>query len=694
MAAIHDLLAQVQDQALRERIEKEIEKMSKTKKFGLVFEEHLPECTPLYDVKIKKGSIVAKKAGYINEVYEVIEIHDGNAKCINKITQEIEDIEVESLIAVAQFGEPIYPYLKPIDSVCNAPDTDLWHTLIEADNFHALQLLEYLYAGKVDCIYIDPPYNTGAKDWKYNNDYVDGTDVYRHSKWLTFMERRLKLAKQLLNPESSALIVTIDEKEYLRLGMLLEQMFPEARIQMISTIINPTGTKRADEFSRTNEFIYFVRIGQCSIEQVAEVKTVASNVEVHWEPLRRHTASNIRDAQHPNQFFPLFIDINTNDIVEIGENLPFGVDISTVAPKDNCETVWPIRDNGSEMMWGLKRETFIKRLESGYVKIGRHTPNKPQKYSISYLASGTIEDIETGKAVITGRDEHGAVKAYYKDGKKAIPTTQWANSSHDAKVYGTLLLQQILPDRQFPFPKSLYAVKDCLNLFIANKPDALVVDFFAGSGTTLHAVSLLNAIDGGKRRCICVTNNEVSDAEAKELFEKGLKPGDEEWEKLGIARYVTWPRIVCSITGNDSLGNPIGGNYFDTDMAIATGLKSNAAFFKLGFLDKTAVALGRQISELIPVLWMKAGAIGKCPELTPEHKHMAVFPDNKFAVLINEKHFSEFEEQLKMNPEIMTLFIITDSDAGYREMISGYGDKHTYQLYRDYLDNFRINVGR
>lgn len=694
MAAIHDLLAQVQDQALRERIEKEIEKMSKTKKFGLVFEEHLPECTPLYDVKIKKGSIVAKKAGYINDIYEVVDIREKTATCVNKITQEAEAIDLESLIAVAQFGEPIYPYLKLIDSVSNAPDSDLWHTLIEADNFHALQLLEYLYAGKVDCIYIDPPYNTGAKDWKYNNDYVDGTDVYRHSKWLTFMERRLKLAKQLLNPESSVLIVTIDEKEYLRLGMLLEQMFPEARIQMISTIINPTGTKRADEFSRTNEFIYFVRIGQCSIEQVAKVKTVASNVEVHWEPLRRHTASNIRDAQHPNQFFPLFIDVNTNDIVEIGENLPFGTDISTVESKENCETVWPIRDNGSEMMWGLKRETFIKRLESGYVKIGRHTPNKPQKYSVSYLASGTIEDIETGKAVITGYDKHGAVKAYYKDGKKAIPTTQWANSSHDAKVYGTLLLQQILPDRQFPFPKSLYAVRDCLNLFIANKPDALVVDFFAGSGTTLHAVNLLNANDGGKRRCICVTNNEVSDAEAKELMEKGLKPGDDEWEKLGIARYVTWPRTVSSITGKDSVGNAISGNYFESEMQIGAGLKANAAFFKLGFLDKTAVALGRQISELIPVLWMKAGAIGMCPELSPEHKHMAIYPQNKFAVLLDEKHFSEFEEQLRIHPEITTLYIITDSDAGYREMISGYGEKNTYQLYRDYLDNFRINVGR
>ena len=179
----------------------------------MVFEEHLPECTPLYDVKIKKGSIVAKKAGYINDIYEVVDIREKTATWVNKITQEAEAIDLDSLLTVAQFGEPIYPYLKPIDSVSNAPDSDLWHTLIEADNFHALQLLEYLYAGKVDCIYIDPPYNTGAKDWKYNNDYVDGTDVYRHSKWLTFMERRLKLAKQLLNPESSALIVTFDEKE-------------------------------------------------------------------------------------------------------------------------------------------------------------------------------------------------------------------------------------------------------------------------------------------------------------------------------------------------------------------------------------------------------------------------------------------------------------------------------------------------
>ena len=143
-----------------------------------------------------------------------------------------------------------------IDSVSRAPESDLWHALIEADNYHALQLLEYLYAGKVDCIYIDPPYNTGAKDWKYNNDYVDSNDSYRHSKWLSMMQKRLKIAKRLLNPADSVLIVTIDEKEYLHLGCLLEEMFPEARIQMITTVISAKGVVRTGQFSRVEEYIY------------------------------------------------------------------------------------------------------------------------------------------------------------------------------------------------------------------------------------------------------------------------------------------------------------------------------------------------------------------------------------------------------------------------------------------------------
>jgi adenine-specific DNA-methyltransferase len=110
-----------------------------------------------------------------------------------------KEIVVDDLVVVRRFGEAIFPSLIPMDRVKNGDDNAPWHTLIEADNYHALQLLEYLYAGQVDCIYIDPPYNTGARDWKYNNDYVDVNDRWRHSKWLAFMSRRLKLAKRLLN---------------------------------------------------------------------------------------------------------------------------------------------------------------------------------------------------------------------------------------------------------------------------------------------------------------------------------------------------------------------------------------------------------------------------------------------------------------------------------------------------------------
>lgn len=248
--------------------------------------------------------------------------------------------------------------------------------------------------------------------------------------------------------------------------------------------------------------------------------------------------------------------------------------------------------------------------------------------------------------------------------------------------------------KRFSFPKSLYAVHDVIRFFAANKPNALIVDFFAGSGTTMHAVNLLNAEDGGHRRCIMVTNNEVSDAEAKEMSKRGLKPGDEEWEKLGIARYVTWPRTVCSIEGHDVNGNPLKGNYISSDISMANGFKANAAFFKLGFLDKNAVALGRQFKEMLPTLWMKAGAHGACPNIGKTVPEMLILPENKMAVLVDEKAYMAFSEKLDEHPEIETVFIVTDSDGGYRDMISGLDVKESYQLYRDYLDNFRIGAVR
>ncbi|MBR0287579.1 MAG: hypothetical protein IJQ82_01225 [Selenomonadaceae bacterium] len=123
---------------------------------------------PLYTVPVKKNSRVALKAGKINETYRVVAVDGHKVFCSRD--NKIFSFDLNEVISVAQFGDPIYPSLQLVDAVCNAPDSSLWHTLIEADNYHALQLLKYCYAGKVDCIYIDPPYNTGARDWKYNNE--------------------------------------------------------------------------------------------------------------------------------------------------------------------------------------------------------------------------------------------------------------------------------------------------------------------------------------------------------------------------------------------------------------------------------------------------------------------------------------------------------------------------------------------
>ncbi len=230
--------------------------------------------------------------------------------------------------------------------------------------------------------------------------------------------------------------------------------------------------------------------------------------------------------------------------------------------------------------------------------------------------------------------------------------------------------------------------------FTNNKPNALIIDFFAGSGTTLQAVNLLNAEDNGNRRCILVTNNEVSETEAKDMSIRGLRPGDEEWEKLGIAHYVTWPRTVCTIKGQDVNGNPLKGNYLGSEFPMADGFKANAAFFKLGFLDKNEVTLGRRFKEMLPALWLKAGAHGPCPTINGEAPNMLVLPENRFAVLVDERQYLEFVEKLEEHPGIETVFIVTDSESGYRDMIDGLDAKSSYQLYRDYFDNFRINTAR
>lgn len=812
MAAINDLIARIQDPELRLHVAKEVKELTKHKKFGLVFENHVPEMTLLYDYPIGRGCKVIRKVDDDKRLtedilWEVMSVCRGMATCHHSITGEELQVSCQDLICVAKNGEPIYPCLKYVDSVQNAPDSDLWHALIEADNFHALQLLAYLYPQQVDCIYIDPPYNSGATDWKYNNNYVDGNDSYRHSKWLAMMESRLLLAKKLLNPKNSVMIVTIDENECVHLGCLLEEMFPESSIQMISSVINPKGNRRDSEFSRCEEYIYYLRFGNAALNSANEdmlrnIEVRRTKKKIRLRALLRGASNHGRRTDRPNLFYPLLFDKNTGKFVGHGPILDINENRKNYCPLNDCVAMWPIAQNGEELTWNLKPSTLLEKWNNHFLSFGDFDGKGRVGY---YLSSGQEASFYKGLYTIVGTDSDGAYVLELKDesNNEVRPLTIWNKKSHSASEYGTTLINKIIGSGRFSFPKSLYAVHDAIRFFVANNPNALILDFFSGSGTTLHAVNLLNKEDGGHRRCIMVTNNEVSAEEEKAFRAKGLHKGDEEWEKFGIARYVNWPRTKCSILGVNVNGNPIQGDYItsnteekvvkrnikqisldlrddslgtklkkqivgligdkkmpqnaikaecpylvpeDANNAIlfdvtkidgfmedihesidtiyvvtsnnkaftaakkeldelpektktvpvtipmAEGFVANAAYYKLTFLDKDKVSLGAQLNELLPILWMKAGAHGVCP--THVDGEFMVFSENKMAVLNDEFAIDELKEALRDKPEVETVYIIEDSEENYRTLAASLNVKQTYQLYRDYLDNFKINIER
>lgn len=538
--------------------------------------------------------------------------------------------------------------------------------------------------------------------------------------------RSSETGKKLLNPDESVLVVTIDEKEYLRLGLLLEQLFPEARIQMISSVINPAGTKRKNEFSRTDEYLYFVMLGNATLEPESQE---TENIPVVWDTLRRSSLAQARGkhgkgACGPNQFYPIYVNDKNGRIEEIGKPIPETMDRKKAPQKKGCSAVFPVRPDGTEMNWGMKPETAEEWLKNGYLRAGKHTPDQPQTYVISYITGGNVKDIENGIALIEGYDEDGSVRAYYPEGRDKMPTTNWNRSSHDAQRFGTNVVKSILGNRQFPYPKSLYAVRDVLKFFLNEKKDALIVDFFAGSGTTMHAVNLMNKEDNGCRRCICVTNNEISKEEIEAFTKKKLRPGDNEWENHGIAHYVTWPRIKGAIEGKSVSGKPLDGNYgcevedyvefygeiydektqkkirkklYDfskvplypslSGFNLADGFEENAVFFDIEYLEPSVISADLAYEKIAPILWLCGGNKGS---ILGRNRGYSV--GETYAVIFDAKYTKKFLSEVKENENIRTVFIVTDMAERYRNLCMELPEKRVMQLYESYLRAFEINA--
>lgn len=412
--------------------------------------------------------------------------------------------------------------------------------LIEGDNYHALCVLNYTHKKNIDLIYIDPPYNTGAKNWKYNNDYVDKDDEYRHSKWLSFMRHRLNLAKNLLK-DDGVLICAIDENEQAHLGVLIEQIFPAHDQHTITVVHNPKGVQGTN-FSYTHEYAIFVTprdrkiIGDRSL----------TNEEIYVSNLRNWGGESEREHAK-NCFYPIIV--SKGKIAGFGDVAP-----NKLHPKSSNEK----QKNGSIYVWPIDE----KRVE--------------RKWRYARQSVEEISDILQVKKLRNGEIQIMIAKDYgtYK--------TVWINKKYDASEYGTKLLRDIVPNCDFDFPKSLYTVYDCLFAVVGSRPNAVVLDYFAGSGTTGHAVLEMNKKDGGERRFILCTNNENNN------------DGDG-----GIAEKVCYPRIKNIIKG-----------YKNKKREKIKGLDANLFYYKTDLVnvdnlhkvsDEAKIRVTYQAGELIAV---------------------------------------------------------------------------------------------
>ncbi|SHL77819.1 adenine-specific DNA-methyltransferase [Micrococcus luteus] len=700
MSSLSDLLGQVRatNPDLAANLEREIKNRTRRQRqFGLVFEEHRPEAVELPSREVRKGDKVrvlpprgeTKKGDQTLWRVQRINRADGTADLVAVDGDQETQAPIADLVVVAEFRDHMYPGLIETGRVERGGDKP-FHTVINAENFHALEMLTYTHRHKVDCIYIDPPYNTGAKDWKYNNDYVEADDDYRHSKWLSFMERRLQVARELLNPEDSVLIVTIDEKEYLRLGMLLQQTFPEGRMQMVTAVINPAGTSR-DGLARVDEYIFFVFLGSASPGRVPDnlLFDAHESPKLAWLTMIRGGSAWTRTAR-PNLCYPIHVHRDSGAIVGVGT--PFGGDDESTreTARDDIDLAWPVRSDGRLGIWRVNGEKLLALAKEGFAYASKYDA-KRRTWSIHYLQSGTVDAIQEGRIKVRRQTPQGPVEMLHGSDAGHTPKTVWHRPGHNAGRHGSEMIRRLIPGRRFPFPKALYAVEDAIRIATSEKPSAVVLDFFSGSGTTAHAVMRLNKQDGGRRQCISVTNNEVGADEQKGLRKQGLRPGDPEWEQWGICDYITKPRVTAAITGKTPAGDPIKGDYkFTDEFPMSDGLEENAAFFTLTYESPLMVRQDLAFKRIAPLLWMRAGSRGRVITEVPATGWDVA---EAYGVLTKVDRAAPFAEAVAQSG-VGTVYVVTDDERRYQAVCALLPEDVTpVRLYESYLTNFEINTG-
>ena len=446
-------------------------------------------------------------------------------------------------------------------------ESGVYNFLLEGDNLHSLRLLEKTHRGRIDVIYIDPPYNTGSKDFVYDDAYVDDNDGYKHSKWLSFMNQRLLSARNLLKNDG-VLVISIGYQEVNNLMLLCQEIFSDRQVACVT--IQTSGGKPNGGFTYVHEYIIFVTPNDFQPRKMSFTGGISRS------PFEGLTLSTFDKTTRPNQAYPIFIDRETMNIVGVGKSLTERVNEGTYSGEladfpfdfdeapEGTAALWPISSKGAECVWRLIPERLKNDWKKGYLKVSKNKSKvNPNEYSVQYLPEGVISKIKSGELEVVGQ-EPGAPTLVFGENKTVggeIPTIWTEKDFHTTK--GTAAIKEIFGDKRFSYPKPLELIVEILRA--VTKTDSIVLDFFAGSGTTGQACLELNKQDSGNRRFIVCTNNE----------------GD-------ICNSVTYPRLQTIFSGV----RIDGSTYSD-------GIPANLKYYRTDFVSRDEEYLSDALLEHI-----------------------------------------------------------------------------------------------
>lgn len=670
---LHALLARVEshDPATAKDLREHIDALMRRRSFGLNFERHMPEFVALNGRQIAVGDKVRFKpargeAEADSEATWVVTTLAGSqgaerAELLNPRTKERSSRPLADLTYVADFRDPIYPGLVSTGKVEHS-EGDPYHTIINAENFHAMKAMLFAYRARFDVIYIDPPYNTGGKaSWLYNDDYIDGEDHFKHSKWLAFMERRLKLARRLLS-DSGVIFVSIDDAEQHRLRMLLDQVFGESNfvdtlaVEMTTTSGPKTVNAQQGTIVKNVEFVHIYR-KSASFDRVKHTPL--------FDGVEQFDTHYTRWIQEDGTLGQL-IERMMSDASIRAEIEKTGLLVGGKFSVKRIDQLLAVSDAAREFIQAnLDR---IARVDRPPVSAKDQAPPvdscvefqaSGRTYLLTTLPSGTLQQVMPLSLNYRLSDDY---KPRY--GRTVIRGDLWKGFHQDmgnvAKEGGVAFSNGKKPVR---------LIKQLIR-WANNSPDALVLDFFGGSGTTAHAVMMMNVEDNGRRRAVLVTNNELNEQTATRLRRQGIRPGDTEWESQGVCEAVTKPRL--------------------TNAAESAACPANIEFFELTYENPALVELDLAFERIAPLLWIQAGAEGRRIDSRTNSFDIT----ETYAVLFNIDASREFLAASLKASWIRVAFIVTDDEAQYQAVASQLPEGiDSVRLYESYLRTFAIDTG-